>query len=71
MAIGQQMKEVGHGQNYYWFLHLTFHLFAAYVGSINNVLWTSSIKYTSTFKEGTFISEAMVLCLSLLHSSAK
>ena len=28
MVIGQQMKEEGHDQNYWWFLHLTFHLFA-------------------------------------------
>ena len=35
------------------------------------MLWTSSIKYTPTFKGGTFISYAVVQCLSLLYSFAK
>ena len=27
MIVGQQMKEEGPDQNYYWFLHFTFHSF--------------------------------------------
>ena len=29
------------------------------------MLWTSSVKYTPTFKGGTFIRDAVVQCLSL------
>ena len=59
MVIGQQTKKEGYDQNYEWFSYLTFHLFATKVGSVNNVLWASSIKHTTAFKEGTFISDAV------------
>ena len=65
MAVGQETKVEGHDQNYQWFLYLTFHLFATQEGSLNIVF------RTPTFKAGTFISDAVVQCLSLLHSSAK
>ena len=52
-------------------LHLTFHSFATKVGSINNMLWTSRIKFKPTFKGGTLISYAVVQCLFLLHSFPK
>ena len=52
-------------------LHLTFHSCATKVGSINNMLWTSRIKFKPTFKGGTLISYAVVQCLFLLHSFPK
>ena len=68
MVVGQQMKEEGHDQ---CFWHLTFNSFANLVESVNSVLWTSSIKYKPTFNGRTFISDAVVQRLSLLHSFAK
>ena len=35
MVIGQQMKEKRHDQNYWCFLHITFHSFVTQVGSVN------------------------------------
>ena len=44
------------------FLHLISHSFANWVGS--------EPKYTPTFKGGTFISDAVVQCLSLSLNKA-
>ena len=60
MVIDQQLKEVRHDQKYWLFLHFTFQSFVTYIGSVNNVFWTLSIKYTLTFKGGTFITDAIV-----------
>ena len=70
MVTGQQMKEDGQDQNYEWFLYLTFRSFASYKGYVNNVLWTSSIKYKFTLKGGTFISDAVLQCSVYLYYTA-
>ena len=55
------------------FLDFTFHSFGTEVGSVNNVFLTLSslLNKHPTFIEGTFISVAVVQCLSLLQCFAK
>ena len=55
------------------FLHFTFDSFGTKVGSVNNEFLTLSnlLNKHPTFIEGTFISAAVVQCLSLLHGFAK
>ena len=38
------------------------------IGYASNVFWTLSIKCITPFKRATFISDAVMYCLSLLHN---
>ena len=67
MVIGHNWKKTSIIEIIDAFLRFTFHSFVTETESVNIVFWTFSIKYTVSFKGGTFISDDVVQCLSLLY----